>query len=155
MNFTARTLGRAMGTSGRIQPRIGPITAPDPWQGPSGLEFVDANVLVYAEDTSAGAKRDRALELVSRLWEERRGCLSVQVLQEFFVTVTRKVAKPLAEEAAEQRVRDLALWTCFSPTASDVVAAIGLSRAHRLSFWDAMIVESAAQLGKVVLTMDG
>jgi predicted nucleic acid-binding protein len=110
-------------------------------------EFVDANVLVYAEDASAGAKRDRALDLLERLWSSRTGCLSVQVLQEFFVIVTRKVPKPLSAEAAEDRVRDLSRWTVFAPDASHVLSAIGLARRHKLSFRDAMIVESAAQLG--------
>ena len=54
-------------------------------------EFVDANVLVYAFDVSAGKKKTVAEQLLARLWESRTGCVSVQVLQEFFVTVTGKV----------------------------------------------------------------
>ena len=110
-------------------------------------EFVDANVLVYAEDVSAAGKQARAADLVGRLWSSRTGCLSVQVLQEFFVTVTLKVPKPMASEDAEERVRDLSRWTVFAPSADDVLRAIALGRRHRLSFWDAMIVEAAAQLG--------
>ncbi len=110
-------------------------------------EFVDANVFIYAEDPSAGDKRDRAVALLERLWSSRTGCLSVQVLQEFFVTVTRKVPKPLPSEAAEDRVRDLSRWTVFAPDASHVLSAIAVARRHKLSFWDAMILESAAQLG--------
>jgi predicted nucleic acid-binding protein len=114
---------------------------------PSGREFVDANVLVYAEDASAGRKQEAAAALMRRLWTERTGCLSVQVLQEFFVTVTSKVRKPMSAEGAEERVRDLSHWIVFAPTASDVLGAISLARQHRLSFWDAMVVEAAAQLG--------
>ena len=66
--------------------------------------FVDTNVLLYAHDDSAGAKRDQARALVEQLWESRDGCLSVQVLQEFFVTVTRKIAKPLRAETAKEIV---------------------------------------------------
>lgn len=58
-------------------------------------EFVDANVLVYAFDASSGAKQVVAERLLERLWDGGTGCLSVQVLQEFFVTVTRKVAAAL------------------------------------------------------------
>lgn len=115
--------------------------------GTAVREFVDANVLVYAEDTSAGVKHQHAADLVARLWTARTGCLSVQVLQEFFVTVTKKVPKPMAPELAEERVRDLSRWMVFAPSADDVVSAIRLARQHRLSFWDAMIVEAAAQLG--------
>ena len=57
-------------------------------------EFVDANVLVYAFDPSAKPKQAAAAGLLERLWESGTGCLSVQVLQEFFVTVTRKVRAP-------------------------------------------------------------
>src|SRR4051812_42186635 len=59
-------------------------------------EFVDANILVYAFDASAGIKQAAAAKLLERLWNEDNGCLSVQVLQEFFVVVTRKVARPLS-----------------------------------------------------------
>jgi len=110
-------------------------------------EFIDSNVLVYADDTSSAARQQAALRLLDRLWESRTGCLSVQVLQEFFVTITRKVPKPLSDEVAEDRIRDLSVWTVFSPSTEDVIAAIALARRHQLSFWDAMIVESAAQLG--------
>ena len=115
------------------------------------LEFVDTKVLVYAHDPSAGRKHAEAVALATRLWESRTGCLSVQVLQEFFVTVTRKVPKPLALDDAEARVQELGRWTVFSPRAIDVLAAIGLQRRHQLSFWDAMILESAAQLGCALL----
>src|SRR5689334_14835446 len=57
----------------------------------AGCEFVDANVLVYAFDPSAKSRQIAAAELLERLWRDGCGCLSVQVLQEFFVTITRKV----------------------------------------------------------------
>lgn len=110
-------------------------------------EFVDANVLVYAFDTSAGSKCQESRELIRRLWHSANGCLSVQVLQEFFVTVTRKVARPLSIEEAEDRIREFTVWTVFAPTAEDVLAAIALQKKAKLSFWDAMIVEAAAQSG--------
>jgi len=109
--------------------------------------FVDANVLVYAHDPSAGAKHGRAVALMERLWEEDRGQLSVQVLQEFFVTVTRKVAQPLDDGAAEGLVREFAAWPVFSPAVPDVLAAIALARSARLSFWDAMVLHAAAETG--------
>jgi predicted nucleic acid-binding protein len=110
-------------------------------------EFVDANVLVYAFDASAGRKQQRAKGLLDRLWQDGTGCISVQVLQEFFVTVTRKVASPLPVDDAKARVRELATWRVFAPTAEDVVAAIELHTQTRLGFWDAMIVLAAAESG--------
>ena len=108
-------------------------------------EFVDANVLVYAFDSSAARKQDEARRLLERLWESRAGCLSVQVLQEFFVTATKKVARPLPVEDASSRVREFAAWRVFSPTADDVLAAIGLHARANIAFWDAMIVVAAAE----------
>lgn len=114
-------------------------------------EFVDANVLVYAFDASAKRKRAQAERLLKRLWEGGAGCLSVQVLQEFFVTVTRKVARPLSLTEAADRVREFAAWKVFAPTAEDVLGAIALQKATALSFWDAMIVQAAAESGCDVL----
>ena len=62
--------------------------------------FVDTNILVYAHDTSAGDKHERARALLEQLWAARDGCLSVQILQEFFVNVTRKIPRPLGATAA-------------------------------------------------------
>jgi predicted nucleic acid-binding protein len=116
-----------------------------------GREFVDANVLVYAYDASAGKKKAAAEQLLAQLWEAGNGCLSVQVLQEFFVTVTGKVAKPLPIEDAAERVREFSTWKVFGPSADDVLRAIAVHRETRLSFWDAMIVHAAAELGCDVL----
>ncbi len=113
--------------------------------------FVDTNVLVYAHDDSAGGKRDQARALVEQLWSSRDGCLSVQVLQEFFVTVTRKIAKPLDAETAKAIVADLSRWYLHVPAADDVLAAIGIHQRTGISFWDAMIVRSAAETGCAVL----
>jgi predicted nucleic acid-binding protein len=111
------------------------------------LEFVDTNVLVYAHDKSAGRRHDVAKKLVRRLWESGRGGPSVQVLQEFYVTVTKKTRRPLDPEEARQVLHDLALWRTFTPEAADVLGAIDLARKHDVSFWDAMILRSAGQLG--------
>ena len=122
-------------------------------------EFVDANVLVYAFDSSATSKQHAARRLLERLWESRSGCLSVQVLQEFFVTVTRKVASPLPVEEATSRVREFAAWRVFSPTADDVLAAIGLYARSNIAFWDAMIVLAAlitlADIFEIIVVNDG
>ena len=114
-------------------------------------EFVDANVLVYAFDSSAGRKQPQAQLLLERLWDTGTGCISVQVLQEFFVTVTTKVRKPLPVEEASARIRELAAWRVFAPRADDVIDAIGLHAEARIGFWDAMIVLAAAESGCNVL----
>ena len=114
-------------------------------------EFVDANVLVYAFDKSSGVKHEIAQQLLKRLWDSGGGCLSVQILQEFFVTVTRKVAQPLPVDEAADRIREFATWQVFTPTPNDVLAAVELHKHARLNFWDAMVVEAAAELGCEIL----
>jgi predicted nucleic acid-binding protein len=114
-------------------------------------EFVDANLLVYAFDTSAGDKKARAEALLARLWAAQSGCLSVQVLQEFFVVVTAKVPRPLSVPAAAERIREFASWLVFAPTAADVLDAIRLQQEAKLSFWDAMIVHAAVESGAETL----
>lgn len=109
-------------------------------------EFLDTNVLVYAHDNSAGEKHVRAKQLLADLWASGNGCLSIQVLQEFYVDITRKVKHPLDPETARQRVENLGAWLVHSPTAEDVVEAIRLHQASHLSFWDAMVLSSAVQL---------
>ena len=79
------------------------------------LEFVDTNVLLYYYDLSAGTKRQRAKELLERLWQSRLGCLSIQVLQEFYVNATRKLANPIGYKVACQVVHDFSLWRVHSP----------------------------------------
>jgi predicted nucleic acid-binding protein len=75
--------------------------------GIRGRQFVDTNILVYVNDNSAGNKQVRARELVTHLWETNQGCVSIQVLQEFYVTVTHKWKIPLPVTSAIQIVRDL------------------------------------------------
>ena len=114
---------------------------------PRDLQFVDTNVLIYAHDRSAGEKRIRARDLIRELWHSGDGCLSVQVLQEFYVNVTQKVARPLGPDLAARIIADLAAWQIHRPGVQDVLDAIDLQRRQAISFWDAMIVTSAIQLG--------
>jgi predicted nucleic acid-binding protein len=115
------------------------------------LQFVDTNVLIYAHDTSAGDKRSRARDLIADLWESGLGALSVQVLQEFYVNVTEKVAKPLPHEVASQIVSDLSVWQVHRPGVEQVLDAIRLQQRYQITFWDAMIVVSAIELGCTTL----
>jgi predicted nucleic acid-binding protein len=107
------------------------------------LAFVDANILVYAEDRDAGIKHGIARDLVADLWRSGEGVLSVQVLQEFFVTVTRKMPRPLAPEKALAVVEQYLTWRVVENTGALLVGAIRLASAMKVSFWDALILEAA------------
>jgi predicted nucleic acid-binding protein len=109
--------------------------------------FVDTNILVYAYDTSAGGKQEHARALVEQLWNTRDGCISVQILQEFFVTVTQKIPKPLDAPTAKEIIADLSRWYVHVPAADDVLGAISLHQRTGISFWDAMMVRSAVEIG--------
>lgn len=109
-------------------------------------QFVDTNVLIYAYDTTAASKHRVAQELLIGLWDSGSGSLSIQVLQEFFVTVTRKIPRPLTLSEARGVVEKLTLWHVHRPEPVDVLRAIDLQASERLSFWDAMILRSAAAL---------
>jgi len=109
--------------------------------------FVDTNILVYAEDRDAKAKHDIARELVLGLWNDRQGVVSVQVLQEYYVTVTRKLKKPLGATEALDAVREYLTWTVVENTGSLLVQAVDLQQRSQLSFWDALVVQAAIQAG--------
>lgn len=117
--------------------------------------FVDSNVLIYAYDAGAGEKTAAAQALVRELRESRRGCVSIQVLQEFFVTVTRKLPRRLEVRTAAAALEAFSSWATHSPDARDVLAAIDLHERAGISFWDAMIARSASALGcDVIYTED-
>lgn len=107
----------------------------------SAREFLDTNVLIYADDARDPRKRTRARELIRRLLRERRGVLSLQVLQEFFAAATRKLG--MRSEDARRRVVEYSRFDVVTLGAADLVAAIDLHRLHHLSIWDALIVRAA------------
>ena len=107
--------------------------------------FVDTNVLVYAEDRDAKAKHDVARDLIVELWDDRNGVLSVQILQEFYVNVTRKLKKPLTNVKALEVVEQYLTWAIVENTGKLLTNAIELQQRAHLSFWDAMVVQAAIE----------
>ncbi len=105
--------------------------------------FLDTNILVYAYDTSAGKKHEMCKELVVRLWKNRLGCISTQVLQEFFVIVTGRIPKPLDAKSAREIVRDLVQWDVVVNDEESILNAIEIHLRYKYSFWDCMIVSAA------------
>ena len=115
--------------------------------------FFDTNVLVYSDDKSSPAKQRRALELVSEHRRTGTGVVSMQVLQEYFVTVTRKLQ--VDARIARRKVELLAEFDVAAPDVPDILAAIDLHRLHGFSFWDALILRSAMEAGcRVLLSED-
>jgi predicted nucleic acid-binding protein len=112
----------------------------------SAKTFIDTNVLIYAHDADAGAKHQVAKAVLRELWNERTGLLSVQVLQEFYVNVTRKISFPLSKDFARLVVSTYAIW-CTETTAAEIASAFRIEDESRIGFWDALIVSSASKNG--------
>lgn len=106
-------------------------------------EFVDTNILVYAHDLDAGMKREVAAARIKELWQTGMGVISIQVMQEFYVNVTRKIARPLALPVARELIEAYSAWQTESPSPQDVLWASEIQERHQISFWDAMIVATA------------
>jgi predicted nucleic acid-binding protein len=108
--------------------------------------FVDTNVLVYAHDNREEYKQAAAKRILHELAQQKTGVLSMQVLQEFYNTVTRKIAIPLPKDEARGVVEDFAYW-CVATTPEDIKRAFQIEDEARVSFWDALIVAAAVRSG--------
>jgi predicted nucleic acid-binding protein len=112
----------------------------------SDKTFVDSNILIYAHDADAKEKQEIAKGILRELWEGATGIVSMQVLQEFYVNVTRKIPSPLSRDAARVVVNTYAFW-CIETTAAEISTAFRVENEARLGFWDALIISSAAKGG--------
>lgn len=115
--------------------------------------FLDTNILVYTDDPRDSAKQSRALGLVKDHLRLRTGVISLQVLQEYFTTVTGKLR--MDPGLAKRRVESFAKMDVVEPDVGDVLAAIDLHRLHNFSYWDAFVVHCARRAGcRQLLTED-
>ena len=112
----------------------------------SDKTFVDTNVLIYAHDVDAKAKHEVAKTVLHELWSERTGVLSMQVLQEFYVNVTRKIPHPISKASARLVVSSYAIW-CVDTTPTEISTAFRIEDESQIGFWDALIVASALKSG--------
>jgi len=121
----------------------------------SDRAFVDTNVLVYAHDLDAGNKHEVAAKLISQLWKSRNGVLSTQVLQECYVTLTKKVVRPLGKVAVRRLLQSYFSWEIAVNDLQTILQASEIEEAHNLSFWDALIVAAASSKNvTLILTED-
>ncbi len=112
----------------------------------NGRTFVDTNVLIYAHDVDSKSKHVIAKNILRELWTARTGVLSMQVLQEFYVNVTRKIRSPLPKESARLVVSSYSIW-CVETTPAELSLAFRVEDESRIGFWDALIVAAAAKSG--------
>jgi predicted nucleic acid-binding protein len=116
---------------------------------------VDTNILVYAHDADAGEKHAAAARSVAELWDSRSGIISIQVLQELYVTLTRKAATPVTRNIARRLVRNYLTWELVLNDGAVLLHASEIEENYRLSFWDGLIVAAAySKNAAVILTED-
>jgi len=121
----------------------------------NGGDFVDTNVLIYAYDIDAKAKHDIAVARIKQLWQTKTGIISTQVLQEFYVNITRKIANPFSLTKAQTVLKRYLSWQVVTNTPEMILLASEIQARHLLSFWDALIIAAAQQGGaKTILTED-
>lgn len=117
--------------------------------------FVDTNVLIYSEDRSHAKKHAQAVEWLGELWRRRCGRLSTQVLNEFYVNVTKKIRPAMPNGDARAEVRRYQRWQPWAVDHATVESAWAIESRFGLSYRDALIVAAARQLGcETVLSED-
>jgi predicted nucleic acid-binding protein len=121
--------------------------------GKAPRTFLDTNLFVYADDRTEPVKQRRALDLIKEHLEERTGVVSLQILQEYFVAVTKKLK--LDAGIARNKVQIYSKFNVAEPTVNDILAAIDMHTLHRFSYWDALVIRMAKQAGcRVLLSED-
>jgi len=115
----------------------------------SARSFLDSNILVYTDDTGAPEKQAQALDLLERCRIEQSGVVSTQVLQEYFVTSTKKLK--VSVEVARRKTELFGHFNLVRIGLEDILAATDLHHAHQISFWDALIVRAALRSGCSIL----
>lgn len=117
--------------------------------------FLDTNIIVYAYDISDKEKHEKSVEILETIWRSGTGVISTQVLQEFFVSVTKKISKPLDVAIAKEVINDLSKWDVVVNNVQIILDAIDINQEYKYSFWDSMIIASAIGSGaKTLLSED-
>lgn len=115
--------------------------------------FIDTNVFVYAVDDTDTAKRDRARAVVAD--PPAPIVISPQILGEFYVVTTRRLARPLDHDRARAAVEALQRFQVVGLDGALVDAAIRTSKEFQLSYWDGLVIETAVRGGcDLLLTED-
>jgi predicted nucleic acid-binding protein len=117
--------------------------------------FVDTNVIVYAYDKDAGEKHRVAADIMKDLWRSGLGTISTQILQEFFVTLTKKISKPMDISVVRESIRRLSKWDVLLIDVDIIIRATELQERYKYSFWDSLIIAAAIAGGaRTILSED-
>jgi len=117
----------------------------------SDKSFLDTNILVYAYDSAAGIRHERAKALLEQLWSSGQGVLSTQILQELCVSLQRKVARPLSLAETRRIVQPYLAWEVVVNTPLAAIEALVVASRYQVSYWDGLVLHAAEAAGAVVL----
>jgi predicted nucleic acid-binding protein len=109
--------------------------------------FVDSNVFVYLFDADSPDKQLKSRNLLEELSQESILVVSTQVIQEFYVSVTRMLKRPLPPQEATEATRSLSAYSIVQVDVPLIFRAIELSQSETVSFWDAMIIRAGMESG--------
>ena len=114
--------------------------------------FLDTNILIYAHDMDAGPKHDVATSITEEMWEDKTGVISTQVIQEFYVNVTRKIPNPITPVLARGIILSYFSWHVEAIEPHTILLASEIEERYVLSFWDSLIIATASQsnAGKIL-----
>jgi predicted nucleic acid-binding protein len=113
--------------------------------------FVDTDILLYAHDSSAGVKRDRARQLLEHLWTTGEGVLSTQILQELCINLRRKVKPSLPVDEIRRVVQDYLSWEIVINTPESAIQALEIEARYKISYWDALVLQATESAGATIL----
>lgn len=116
-----------------------------------GRVFVDTNIVVYAYDRDAKEKHNISANILKDLWHSGLGVISTQVLQEFFVIITKRITNPLDLKTAKEIIGDLSVWDVIVNNVEVILQAIEIQERYKYFFWDSLIIASAIRGGAEVL----
>ena len=113
--------------------------------------FVDADVLICAEDGAHPRKQAAALAWMEMLWRERAGRISTEVLNEFYVALSTKHKPPMPQGDARAKLRRYNAWNPWRIDQATVETAWAVEARHGLSYWDCLVIASAQHSGCAVV----
>ena len=113
--------------------------------------FLDTNILVYAYDLDEKSKRQTAKAILADCWNNRSGVISTQVLQEFYVTLTRKLSSKLPASEARDIVSDFLSWSIYQIAPKDICEASETEDQYGYTFWDSLVITAARNARAEVL----
>ncbi|MDT8379194.1 MAG: PIN domain-containing protein [Desulfotignum sp.] len=113
--------------------------------------FVDTNILVYFRDASEPEKQKISGEWLKTLWENQTGRISIQILNEYYVTVTQKLKPGMKTSNARLDIKNLMAWHPVAVDLTIIKNSWSIQDTYQFSWWDSLIVAAAIKANCSIL----